>query len=77
MEEKEVYIGVYKEDELAAVMEWVSSEYIDPDTIDTLHDMGFTLKKIEKEVYDGFVNQDGIEWEDLPYDGIIDIDLSI
>ncbi len=77
MEEKEVYIGVYKEDELAAVMEWVSSEHIDPETIDTLHDMGFTLKKIEKEIYDGFVNQDGIEWEDLPYDGIIDIDLSI
>jgi hypothetical protein len=77
MEEKEVYIGVYKEDKLAAVMEWLRSEYIDPDTIDTLHDMGFTLKKIEKQVYDDFVNQDGIEWEDLPYDGIIDIDLSI
>jgi hypothetical protein len=76
-ENEKVYIGVYKDEELKAVMEWVKAEFIDTETVDTFHDMGFILKKINKEDYDNFVNQEGIEWEDLPpYDGIIDIDLT-
>jgi hypothetical protein len=65
MEEKKVYIGVYDKENLFAVMEWLSAEQIDTDTIDTFHDSGYILKTIRKEEYSNFIEKDSVEWEDI------------
>jgi hypothetical protein len=65
MEEKKVYIGVYDKENLFAVMEWLSAEQIDTDTIDTFHDSGYILKTIRKEEYLNFIEKSELEWEDI------------
>jgi hypothetical protein len=65
MEKKKVYIGVYDKENLFAVMEWLSTEQIDTDTIDTFHDCGYILKTIKKEEYLNFIEKSGLEWEDI------------
>ena len=65
MEEKKVYIGVYDKENLFAVMEWLSAEQIDTDTIDTFHDSGYILKTIKKEEYLNFIEKSELEWEDI------------
>lgn len=65
MEEKKVYIGVYDKENLFAVMEWLSADQIDTDTIDTFHDSGYTLRTIKKEECLNFIEKSGLEWEDI------------
>lgn len=60
-----IYIGVFKNDELIATMQWPEGEETNVEFIDNLHDMGLVVKAFTQEEYDA------TGWDELTREDIV------
>ena len=58
------YVGIYKNNELQATIQWPSTDEPPIELIDNLHDNGYELVSITKEEYDE------VGWDELTIEEI-------
>lgn len=60
-----VYVGVYKGEEMVAALLFNKIDDIETDYIDNFHDNGYILKSITKSEYDNFNEGDELSMSDF------------